>query len=259
MGVTGEAKGRAPAVRRALRMVDALAFERKARPADLARAVGIAKSSASDLIGTLLAERMLSRRGEDLVLGTLFIDVAAGFVGDLSTLHGFGIGWERSPVLHDYTVTLHSLIGSHSVCVGVRIGSQVLPYTPRAGSRLPLWPTEGPEPVLRAVPRADVRRALTEFPEKSSDDRAVRAWAQAPKEEALPGASSRDEAVPMLSATGNLELNALVSSGRDRGGPVVVTLHLAPSAVVDAARLQVALDAFAYELHPPTPLHAADR
>lgn len=234
MGIAQEPPPRAPAVHRAVRLVDALAFERRARPADLARAIGLPKSSASDLIGTLLEERMLARSGEDLVLGRAFLDLAAGFVGRQGMLRDFGIGWERSRALREHTVTLQALIGAHSVCVGVRLGSAVLPYTPRAGSRLPLWSDGAPEPVLRVVDPDDVFRTLEAFPEASSADPRT-----------PPGAWPDG---PAPSATGNLELNALVSAGADRGGPVVATVHLPPG--TDASpRLPAALRAFARDLH----------
>lgn len=233
MGVAQEPPPRAPAVHRAMRLVDALAFERRARPADLARAVGLPKSSASDLIGTLLEERLLARSGEDLVLGRAFLELAAGFVGRSGMLHDFGVGWERSRALREHTVTLQALIGSHNVCVAVRLGSAVLPYTPRAGSRLPLWPDGHPEPVLGVVDPGDVERALAEFPEGTTD--------------APPATRSAPADGPDLAATGNLELNALVSDGADCGGPVVVTCHLPPG-TESSPRLAAALRAFARDL-----------
>lgn len=244
MGVSGG--GRAPAVHRAASLLGVLAFERRARPADLARAVGLPKSSASDLIGTLLEERMLARAGDDLVLGNALIELAAGYVGDIATLRRFGIGWERSALLREHTVTLRSLVGAHGVCVSVRLGAHVLPYTPRAGSRLPLW-YDAPEPVLAVVPLADIARALDEFPEDGPAAQALSRWV----ETATGGRREAASATPALSATGNLELSSSVSSGAERGGPVVVTAHLPPASAVDADALQAALDEFAHDLRPP--------
>lgn len=251
-------ESRAPAVRRAVRALDAVAHQQRARPADLARTLDVPKSSLSDLVGTLLEERMLARSGDDLVLGTAFVEWAAGFVGSVAMLRRFGIGWERSAVLRDHTVTLQALIGSHSVCAAVRIGTRLLPYTPRAGSRMPLWPAEGPEPVLRVISRADGARILDAFAEGSPDDAALRAWAHREPEAAAAspsGAAAKGTPSvrltptgPAPSASGNLELNALVSRGEERGGAVVATLHLAPSHDADLRVLQAALDEFARDL-----------
>ncbi|MGO1627848.1 helix-turn-helix domain-containing protein [Microbacterium sp. JB110] len=246
---TDQGGSRAPAVRRALVVLDALAFERRARPADLARAAGLAKSSASDLIGTLLDEHMLARSGDDLILGNALTEIAAGFVDDIATVRRFGIGWERSIALREHTVTLQSLIGVHSVCVAVRLGGHVLPYTPRAGSRLPLWGANGAEPVLRPVPRDDIRRTLDEFPESSPDEASLREWAASGEDGPTP-APAADGLEPAPSATGNLEINAFVSSGSRRGGAVVATVHVAPSAAVDISGLTVALEEFAGDLGP---------
>lgn len=253
-----EVSTRAPGVRRALRLLDALAFERRARPADLARAVGLAKSSASDLISTLLEERMLAREGDDLVLGGFFADMAAGFVGDVTTTRDFVLAWERSPVLREHTVTLQTLIGSHNVCVAVCLGTHVLPYTPRAGSRLPLWTGGGPEPVLRVVPRGDLRRSLERFPDSSSDGEALQAWAQerspvCPTQERPDAGDVRRANKAVLSSTGNLEFNTQVSTGRERVGPVVVTVHVMPDSAVQYASVQAALDDFAAELRSVEP------
>lgn len=254
MGVkVPEVSTRAPAVRRALRLLDALAFERRARPVDLARAVGLAKSSASDLIGTLLEERMLAREGDDLVLGGFFAEIAAGFVGDVTTTRDFVLAWERSMVLREHTVTLQTLIGSHNVCVAVCLGTHVLPYTPRAGSRLPLWTAAGPEPVLMVVPRGDLRRSLERFPDSSSTGEALHAWVQArpsscPTQERPGARDARAAQDAVLSSTGNLEFTTQVSAGRDRVGPVVVTVHVIPNSAVRSASVQAALDDFATEL-----------
>src|SRR5699024_5202631 len=72
MGVAAKRDNRAPAVRRATRIFEALTFERRASLAALARSADLAKSSASDLVGTLLAERLLSYSGDDLILGPGF-------------------------------------------------------------------------------------------------------------------------------------------------------------------------------------------
>lgn len=241
---------RAPAVQRAVRALDVVAHQRRIPPVELGRALDLPKSSVSDLTSTLLEERMLARRGGHLVLGTAFIEMAAGFVGGVATLRRFGIGWERSAVLREHTVTLQSLIGTHSVCVAVRLGARPLPYTPRAGSRQPLWPAAGPEPVLRAVPRAAVVRSLAEFPESSPDDAELRAWATGHREtddgpdESAEGPLDASGA----SATGNIELNALVATGESRGGPTVVSLHLPPTHTAGTRELHAALDQFARDL-----------
>ena len=88
--------------------------------------------------------------------------------------------------------------------------------------------------MLRVVDPDDVFRTLKAFPEASSADPRT-----------PPGAWPDG---PAPSATGNLELNALVSAGADRGGPVVATVHLPPG--TDASpRLPAALRAFARDLH----------
>lgn len=241
MGVTADRAVRAPAVRRAIAVLDALAFERRARASDIVRSVGLPKSSASDLIGTLTAERMIARSGDDLVLGTAFVEMAAGFVGGIATLRRFGIGWERSAELRGHTVTVQSLIGLHSVCVGVRLGPHVLPYTPRAGSRLPLCSGERLEPVARAVGADDLLRSVDRFPERDGGREDIARL--------LAGAQG-DPLSPSPSSTGNLEIGALVSSGDDRGGPVVATLHLPPAYDGEVAPLAAALTQFARDLRP---------
>ena len=241
MGVARGHEGRAPAVRRAAAVLNLLAFERRATQGEIVRSAGLAKSSASDLIGTLLEERLVARSGDALVLGTAFVEIAAGFAGDVTVVRRFGPGWERSPLLREHTVSLQALVGTRSVCVCVRLGAHVLPYTPRAGNRLPFAAECGWEPVTRTVPRDDLLRTITRFPEHGSP------MEERERFDALLGRSDAAEE-PAIASTGNLEVNALVSTGAERGAPVVATLHLPPSYAGDLFALRAALEGLAGDL-----------
>lgn len=240
MGVTN---GRAPAVRRAAAALDVIAHAGgSAQAVDIGRDLGLAKSSTSDLINTMLTERLLGRRDGALIIGDRIAEVAAGFVGHPGLLKRFIDGWQREPQLREHTASVQVLIGTHSLCVEVRISPHVLPYTPRAGSRLPLWDGTTVEPVATQLPRADVDRALQMYGDTDADDAAaITDWLDHHPSDVA-------DLEPHRSATGNDELIVPVAPRRDPGPPVVITVHLPPDRDGDDAAIGNALEEFARSL-----------
>lgn len=230
------AGGRSPAIRRAALVLELVAHRRRLRPTEVSRELGLAKSSTADLVGTMLGEGLLDRRGDDLVLGRLFREAATGFVGDGTILRRFGVTWERSPLLREHTVTLQAPIGAQSVCVAVRLGRRVLPYTPRSGSRQPLWSQGEAEPVAVRSPAKALLRSLDLF-EPGDGAAGLRAWLER-------RADAASDPVRLPSSTGNDELVAVVPAVR----PVLAVVHLHPDDEVDEPALAEALTAFAESL-----------
>jgi hypothetical protein len=238
--------GRAPAVRRAAAALEVVARSGHASVAEISRDLNLAKSSASDLLSTMLTERMLTRRGGALVLGELLAELAAGFVGNPNILQRFALYWNKYPPLEEHTLSLQALLGTQNLCVDVRIGRHVLPYTPRAGSRLPVWDGARGEPILAHVSADDADATLRRFRgfNGAVDEReGIVSWIRehAPSAPAAPS--------PLLSSTGNFELVSLLPDRAPGAPPVAVTLHLPSRAAgTDHIELGVALTRLAHAL-----------
>ncbi len=214
---------RAPAVRRAMAVLAYLAQEGPSSAADISKELGLPQSSTSDLVHTMLADGLLRRRQDLFTIGPLITDLAAGFVGDAALLDRFATHWPRHPELSRHTVSIQTILGTQSLCVDVRLGNYLLPFTPRPGSRSDTWKGNLGEPVLTCLTADEARATLTAFgaftahgPDRTTAD----SWISLHSRGIQP--------TPLLAGTGNLELNAALPTGPASSPPTVLTLHLPP-------------------------------
>lgn len=227
-------------------IVDFVALNGRTTASEISDFLGLAKSSISDLVTTMIETGMLDRVRDHLIVGPFFTHLSNGFIGTRAPLEGLQRLWERQPVLHEHTLSVQSLIGHRSLCVDVHVGVHLLPMNPRAGSRAPIWTSAGGEPFLRSLPAADVLHALEVFasfgtlPVDTGDK--VRTWVKTSSQ------SRQNELLP--AATGNIELNVgITQSG---GLPSALTLHLPPGLLVNVPVLQQSLAELAADLsHAP--------
>ncbi len=232
--------GRAPAVKRAVTVLNFLAQQGASTAAAISHELGLAKSSTSDLLNTMLADGLLRKRRDVFSIGPLVTSLAAGFVGDAELLDRFALLWPRQPVLAEHTVTVQAIVGTHNLCVDVRLGRYLLPYTPRPGGRTDLWSGGTGEPVLRSLTAPEVRRALDAFA----------GFAPAPAAEAaqvwIDKYARGQQRLPLMSKTGNLELNVALPAVGTGAPPTVLSLQLPPRLEGHIpASLSTALEEFA--------------
>lgn len=238
MGVNGPA--RAPAVRRAVAVLECLTRQGAANLTELSHQLGLAKSSTSDLLSTMLQEDLVRKRGDEFILGRLLSELTAGFVGEEQILDRFAKDWSRQPILGEHTVSVQAIIGTHSLCADVRLGRYLLPYTPRAGSRRMIWDGKKGEPVLRSLPAESVLRTVDAYaeydPPRNPND--LRRWVQ--------NNASGAQHTAMLASNGNVELSVAITPSHSHGPPVALSLHFPPR-MRDAAshELRQALKDFA--------------
>ena len=234
---------RAPAVRRAVAVLEFLAHQGSASAAAVGDDLGLAKSSMSDLTNTMLADGLIQKRDNLLAIGPLFADLTSGFVADTDLLDRFAIRWQRQRLLSEHTVSVQAIVGSQSLCVEVRLGMHLLPYTPRAGARTDAWNGAVGEPVLRSLTAADLRRTLSTFaafspPVTQETDRKRQAW--------LDRNARGSQRTSLIAGTGNLELSVALSTPDSAVPPAALTLHLPPR--LDGhvpGKLRTALEDFA--------------
>jgi DNA-binding IclR family transcriptional regulator len=221
MGITDPA---APAVHRAATIVDFLMFKGVASPTTLAAELGLSKSSLSDILTTMLADGLIRKRDDGLVIGPLFAELTKGFVGETALMDRFAITWQRQRLLSEHTVSVQTVIGTHSLCVEVRHGAHLLPFTPLPGLRSDVWVGIEGEPVLRCLTAEQVRYTTTTFAAFSPAveervDEGRNAW--------IARHALGRQRIPLVAHTGNLEFNTPLSRGGDMP-PAVLTLHLPP-------------------------------
>ena len=246
MGVNGP--DRAPAVRRAVSVLDLITQVGEVTSTDVSRDLMIARSSTSDLITAMLDDGLIRRRDDRLTLGSVWERCAAGFVGGRPVLEHFVSEWDRAKLLNAHTVSVQALLGDQTICLDVRMGRHVLAVTPRPGSRFPVWNGVSGEPILSRLSPQLIENSLAAF---SNFCGASRETVQEIIAFARAHTSINDAIAPVDKAsTGNYEMTVAVPGAVDETVPTALTLHLAPDfrVATDVVELSDALHEFASKL-----------
>lgn len=134
-----ETRDPSPAITRGLRILDVL--ERAAgNPqtlSDIARAVGIAKSSASNICAALEAERMIQRVGSGYRLGMRTAELGGSFALQFNQVREFFAVVEADPQLSEQVVQIATRDEADAIYLARHEGRRHRLGTP-LGSRLPL-------------------------------------------------------------------------------------------------------------------------
>src|SRR6476619_5112704 len=117
---TSDGLGRAspaPAVTRAAAVLEALAASVTGRLtlSDLARELGIPKSSTSNLLLALEEARLISRQGAEFTLGRKLVELGAAYLSRLDEVQEFYRFCEQAPTLSGETVRIAMLDGTKGI------------------------------------------------------------------------------------------------------------------------------------------------
>jgi IclR family transcriptional regulator, blcABC operon repressor len=159
----GAGGGSVPALRRAVRILDLVAGS-TARPsaAELARALGLPKSTAHGLL-VAMVELGLLERGADgsYRLGVHPMRWTGGSVARTDLVPLFYDHLASRPALAAYTVTLSVREGAEVVYIGCRNSDRPLGVTFRIGMRLPAPFTATGKALLASLPDAEIAELLS--------------------------------------------------------------------------------------------------
>ncbi len=151
--------GIVPSVVRAVRVLEAVG--NAARPptlGELARQLGIPKSSLHDLCSTLLQERLLERiDGGGFRLGVRVLDLYRAYDAATHLATEFHRVCETLVPRHEETLVLSVLDGREVVYVACRSGTQPIAVNYRIGLRLPAHTTATGKAILSTLPEEEVR------------------------------------------------------------------------------------------------------
>ncbi len=148
-----------PALTRALSLLDHLAAERQPLSlAQLAKNLGLPKSSVHGLCSTLLARAYLRRSSEgSYTLGPGVMNLADAFVAGTGVAQEFTALWQGGQSAPDDTVVLAILNDTDVVYVATRSGTQPLGLSFSIGMRLPAYLAASGKAMLAHLPEARVR------------------------------------------------------------------------------------------------------
>lgn len=142
-GKTGEQRSGAtpaPAVTRAAAVLDALAESTSGRLtlSDLARELGIPKSSTSNLLLALEDAELITRVGSDYALGVKLVELGAAYLSRRDEVREFYRFCENAPLLKGETVRIAMLDGVNVIYLARYEGHPAVRLTSNIGDKMPV-------------------------------------------------------------------------------------------------------------------------
>lgn len=175
-GADRSAGTQAPAVARAVRILDLLA-EANGQPktlTDIARELGIAKSSTSNLCAALEEGALIRRSGAGYLLGRRTVELGSSYLAAFDQVREFYRICEDSPVLSRSLVQIAMLDGARALYLAVFEGRERFPLSASVGDRYPASTTAVGTALLAELPEERIRslysdgRELVTFTEHST-------------------------------------------------------------------------------------------
>jgi DNA-binding IclR family transcriptional regulator len=151
---------RAPAVTRAAAILDALeaAGGEPLGVSDLARSLGIAKSSTSHLCQALEDARLIQRRDNGYVLGRRTIELAGAYLSGFDEIRTFYELCARTVALREHVVQIAMLDGTDVLYLARYEGRSRFRLAANIGERFPAALTATGQALLAALPPAEITR-----------------------------------------------------------------------------------------------------
>lgn len=152
--------GAAPAVVRAVAVLDALANDPRGclSLSEIAREVGIPKSSASTICTALEAGGLIRRDDPGFRLGRRTVELGGAYLARMDQVGEFYEACRRSPVLQPETVRLSVLTGIDTLCLARYDGHSALRLTSGIGDRFPANASAQGKVLLSLLDDAEIER-----------------------------------------------------------------------------------------------------
>jgi DNA-binding IclR family transcriptional regulator len=154
----GPGRSLAPAVTRALAILTLLA-DAQGEPlglAELARGIGAAKSSTSNLCQALEDEEMVAKVAGGYVLGRRNVELGGAYIAQFNQMREFYTFCEAAPLLSHEVVQIAMLHGTEAVYLARHEGRAPMRLTASIGSRFPAAPTAVGNALLTTLSDAEI-------------------------------------------------------------------------------------------------------
>jgi DNA-binding IclR family transcriptional regulator len=161
-GTAVDAESLAPAVTRAAAILDLLATDGAVAygPSELARRLGLPKSSIANICGTLADVGLLRRVGTGFALGRKLAELGGAYLAAMDLVQEFYEACRELPTGSEETVQLAVLDGLEMTYLARHDGRQPVRLTSQIGRRLPATSTATGKAALAALAEPDLERRL---------------------------------------------------------------------------------------------------
>jgi len=152
----------APAVTRAAMILDVLAeaADDPVGPSELARRLGLPKSSIANICGALADAGLVRRIGTGFALGRRLAELGGAYLGSVDQVQEFYDVSRALPTGSDETVQFAVLDGLEVTYLARHDGRQPVRLTSGIGRRLPAFSTATGKAALASLPEAELERRL---------------------------------------------------------------------------------------------------
>ena len=152
-----------PAVTRAAAILDMLAENGStpAGPSELARRLGLPKSSIANICGALADAGLVRRVGTGFTLGRKLAELGGAYLTSVDLVQEFYEACTELPTGSEETVQLAVLDGTEMTYLARHDGKQPVRLTSQIGRRLPASVTATGKAALASIDEAEVRRRFT--------------------------------------------------------------------------------------------------
>ncbi len=173
-----EAESLAPAVTRAALILDVLAEQasQPVGPSELARRLGLPKSSIANICGALADAGLVRRIGTGFALGRKVAELGGAYLASVDQVQEFYEAARLLPTGSEETVQFAILDGLEVTYLARHDGRQPVRLTSGIGRRLPAYSTATGKAALASLPIAELERrlaGLTTLPQPSARSHAT--------------------------------------------------------------------------------------
>ena len=158
-----EADSLAPAVTRAALILDVMAESgaEPVGPSELARRLGLPKSSIANICGALADAGFVRRIGTGFTLGRRLAELGGSYLASIDQVQEFYEVARRLPAASEETVQFAILDGIEVTYLARHDGRQPVRLSSGIGRRLPAFSTATGKAALASLPAAELDRRLT--------------------------------------------------------------------------------------------------
>lgn len=159
--MSSDEKSLSPAVNRAVAILDQLAAESPLGTSELARRLGLPKSSISNILGAMDQTGLIERVDQSYTLGRKLVELAGKYLADHSPVSMFQSAAKELAIASDETIVFAELDDTEIIYLARHYGSQPIRLAGDVGSRMPAVVTALGQAMLSQLPPSELEDRLS--------------------------------------------------------------------------------------------------
>ena len=159
--MTSDERSLSPAVNRAVAILDELSLESPLGTSELARRLGLPKSSIANILGAMDQTGLIERVEQSYTLGRKLVELAGHYLADHSAVSMFQSAAKSLPIASDETIVFAELDDTEIIYLARHYGSQPIRLASDVGNRMPAVVTALGQAMLSQLPPSELDDRLS--------------------------------------------------------------------------------------------------